>query len=162
MAARKLLIAGLVATAFASPALAKGGSWAPTAAEAEVLGVTGAFMAALNRGDADAAEALASEGLTIQVLSFPAGGGSSFRTLTRQQLFENFRKAPPRQFDELLLEPRVEITRDFAHVWAPYTLDINGKRIHCGIDSFGWMKVGGAWKLTSFAWTADPQGCPPK
>jgi hypothetical protein len=77
-------------------------------------------------------------------------------------LFDNFRNAPPRRFDERIVRPRIMITRDHAHVWAPYTLDIDGRRIHCGIDSFGWSKLDGKWLLTTFGWTADPKGCPPK
>jgi hypothetical protein len=128
----------------------------------EVLAATAAFMAALNENRPDAAEALTHPALTIQILRFPAEGGSRFSVLTRQQLFDNFRAAPPRRFDEQLVETRVLITRDFAHVWAPYTLDIDGKRIHCGIDSFGWSRIEGKWLLTTFGWTADPKGCPPK
>jgi hypothetical protein len=59
------------------------------------------------------------------------------------------------------VKPRIELTRDFAHVWGPYTLDIDGKRIHCGVDSCGWSKIDGKWLLTTFGWTADPKGCPP-
>lgn len=137
---------------------------APAAAapEDEVLAATAAFMAALNRGDPNAAEAMTHPSLTIQTLRFPAAGGSTFSVLTRQQLFDSFRAAAPRRFDERLVKPRVRITRDFAHVWAPYTLDIDGTRIHCGIDSFSWSRIDGRWQLTSFGWTADPQGCPPK
>ncbi|MEI6485051.1 MAG: hypothetical protein WCO11_02165 [Sphingomonadales bacterium] len=137
---------------------------APVAAapKDEVLAATNAFMAALNRGDANAAEAMTHPSLTIQVLRFPAEGGSKFQLLSRQQLFDNFRKAPPRNFDERIVRTRVVITRDYAQVWAPYTLDIDGKRIHCGIDNFGWSKLDGQWLLTTFGWTADPKGCPPK
>jgi hypothetical protein len=136
----------------------------PAAAEPqdEVLAATTAFMAALNSNNPDAAEALTHPSLTIQVLNFPPDAPSRFRTLTRQQLFDSFRSAPPRKFDERLVATQLLITRDFAHVWAPYTLDIDGKRIHCGIDSFGWSKLDGKWLLTSFAWTADPKGCPPR
>ena len=137
---------------------------APAAAspKSEVLAATNSFMAALNRGDVAAAEAFTHPALTIQILRFPPEGGSRFQTLTRSQLFDNFRNAPPRKFDEGLVKTKLLITRDFAHVWAPYTLDIDGKRIHCGVDSFGWSKVDGQWRMTSFAWTADPKGCPPK
>jgi hypothetical protein len=62
--------------------------------------------------------------------------------------------------DERLIDPQILVTRDFAHVWAPYTLDIDGKRIHCGVDSFGFIKTNGKWLLNSLAWTADPTGCP--
>lgn len=128
----------------------------------EVLAATNAFMDALNGNNPDAAEAMTHPALTIQILRFPPEGGSKFQVLTRQQLFDNFRKAPPRRFDERIVRSKIMITRDFAHAWAPYTLDIDGKRIHCGVDSFGWSKVDGKWLLTSFAWTADPKGCPPK
>lgn len=127
----------------------------------EVLAATNAFMEALNSNNPNAAEALTHPSLTIQILNFPPDKPSAFRTLTRQQLFDNFRNAPPRKFDERIVRSEVLVTRDFAHVWAPYTLDIDGKRIHCGVDSFGWSKVDGQWLLTSFAWTADPKGCPP-
>ena len=60
------------------------------------------------------------------------------------------------------MRSKILVTRDYAHVWAPYTLDIDGKRIHCGVDSFGWSKIDGKWLLTTFGWTADPKGCPPK
>lgn len=136
---------------------------APVAAapKDEVLAATAAFMAALNDNRPDMAEAMTHPSLTIQILRFSAGGDSLFSVLTRQQLFDNFRRAPPRRFDERLVKTRVLVTRDFAHVWAPYTLDIDGRRIHCGIDSFGWSRIDGRWQLTTFGWTADPQGCPP-
>lgn len=149
-----LLAALLLAPILAGPAAAS--------PETEVLAATDAFMAALNKGDANAAEAMTHPSLTIQILRFPPEGGSKFQTLTRQQLFDNFRGAPPRVFDERLVQMHVRVTRDFAHVWAPYTLDIDGKRIHCGVDSFGWSKLDGKWVLTTMGWTADPQGCPPQ
>ena len=65
-----------------------------------------------------------------------------------------------RPVDERIQNPTVLIQRDLAHVWSPYTIDIDGKRLHCGIDSFGLAKVDGAWKLTSLTWTAEPNGCP--
>ena len=52
------------------------------------------------------------------------------------------------------------IQRDLAHVWAEYTLDIDGKRLHCGVDSFGLVKQDGQWRLSSLTWTAEPNGCP--
>ncbi len=152
----------LFATTLSGLALLLAAAPAAAAPKDEVLAATDAFMAALNRGDANAAEAMTHPSLTIQVLNFPADGGSRFRVMTRQQLFDNFRSAPPRKFDERIVRSKVMITRDYAHVWAPYTLDIDGKRIHCGIDSFGWSKLDGKWVLTTFGWTADPKGCPPK
>ncbi len=152
---KPLLLAGLLLAA-AAPAPAA------AAPKDEVLAATNAFMAALNKGDANAAEAMTHPQLVIQILRFPPEGGSKYSVLTRQALFDNFRNAPPRVFDERIVKSKVLVTRDYAHVWAPYTLDIDGKRIHCGVDSFGWSKIDGKWQLTTFGWTADPKGCPPK
>ena len=67
--------------------------------------------------------------------------------------------AADRHVDERIHAPVVLVQRELAHVWAPYTLDYNGKRLHCGVDSFGLAKVDGVWKLTSLTWTAEPKGC---
>lgn len=61
---------------------------------------------------------------------------------------------------EKMTDPRLMIHHDLAHVWAPYTFDIDGKRSHCGIDSLGLARIDGQWRVTSLAWTAEPQGCP--
>lgn len=135
---------------------------AAAAPKDDVLAATNAFMAALNSGDANGAEAMTHPALTIQIQRFLPQGDAKFSVMTRQQLFDNFRNAPPRKFDERIVRSKILVTRDYAHVWAPYTLDIDSKRIHCGVDSFGWSKVDGTWLLTTFGWTADPKGCPPK
>jgi hypothetical protein len=62
---------------------------------------------------------------------------------------------------EQMADPRLLIQHDLAHVWAPYTFDIDGKRSHCGIDSLGLARIDGQWRVTSMTWTAETQNCPP-
>jgi hypothetical protein len=62
---------------------------------------------------------------------------------------------------EQMADPRLLIQHDLAHVWAPYTFDIDGKRSHCGIDSLGLARLDGQWRITSMTWTAETQNCPP-
>ncbi|WP_310496913.1 hypothetical protein [Sandarakinorhabdus sp.] len=145
-----LFVLTALAVMCAAPALAS--------PETEVLAATDAVMAAINTRDAAAFDRIAGPDLVIQTIRFAADGSSQMRSVSRAQILESFAKTPA-PFDERLLGRNISITRDFAHVWAPYTLDIGGKRIHCGVDSFGFMKVAGTWRLTSLAWTADPQGC---
>ncbi|MEY3268512.1 MAG: hypothetical protein RL480_1272, partial [Pseudomonadota bacterium] len=80
------------------------------------------------------------------------------RVLSVADMVKSF-AAPDRHVDERIHAPVVLVQRELAHVWAPYTLDYNGKRLHCGVDSFGLAKVDGVWKLTSLTWTAEPKGC---
>jgi hypothetical protein len=46
--------------------------------------------------------------------------------------------------------------------WAPYSFDIDGKRSHCGVDVFDFIRVKGEWKLANSMWTVEPDGCPTK
>lgn len=62
--------------------------------------------------------------------------------------------------EERMTDPRLLIQHDLAHVWAPYTFDIDGKRSHCGIDSLGLARIDGHWRITSMTWTAETTGCP--
>ncbi|MEM9840681.1 MAG: hypothetical protein AAF830_16210 [Pseudomonadota bacterium] len=60
---------------------------------------------------------------------------------------------------EVYWDAEVKIDGALAQFWAPYVLEVGGKRIHCGIDAFTLVKQEGAWKLHSLDYTADPDGC---
>ena len=53
----------------------------------------------------------------------------------------------------------IKIHNDVAIVWAPYTLSINGKFSHCGIDIFTLIKVNEEWKIVNATYTVEPNGC---
>jgi hypothetical protein len=67
-----------------------------------------------------------------------------------------------RRFTEKYWDPTVLIHRDMAVFWAPYSFDIDGKRSHCGVDVFDFIRVNGEWKLANSMWTVEPDGCPKK
>jgi hypothetical protein len=52
------------------------------------------------------------------------------------------------------------IHNGIAVFWAPYSFDIDGRRSHCGVDQFDFVKVEGEWKLANSMWTVEPDGCP--
>ena len=69
-------------------------------------------------------------------------------------------KGPKRELSERRTgAPTLLVRNGVAHVWTPYTFDIAGKRSHCGIDTIGLLKVDGSWRIASFGWTAEPEGC---
>ena len=53
----------------------------------------------------------------------------------------------------------IQLDAGIGSAWVPYTFDLNGKRSHCGVDVFTFMLVEGQWKITSLAYTVEPQGC---
>ena len=127
---------------------------------AEVAAALAAVMTAINARDADGFLALQQPGTLIQIQRFNPDGTSSLQVAPATDFAARMRARKGISVDERLIDPQILVTRDFAHVWAPYSINVAGKRLHCGVDSFGFVKTGGKWLLTSLAWTADPTGCP--
>lgn len=125
----------------------------------DVLAAVNSAMQAVNTNDAALLQRVMLPQAIITAQNYGPDGTLKTRVLTVADMVKSF-AAPDRHVDEQIHAPVILVQRDLAHVWAPYTLDYNGKRLHCGVDSFGLAKVDGVWKLTSLTWTAEPQGCP--
>ncbi len=127
---------------------------------AEVAAALDTLMTAINTNDADAFLALQQPGTLIQIQRFNPDGSSRLEVAPAADFAARMRARKGIAVNEHLIDPQILATRDFAHVWAPYSIDVAAKRLHCGVDSFGFVKTGGNWLLTSLAWTIDPTGCP--
>jgi hypothetical protein len=134
---------------------------APAAAgpHEDVLAAVDAALIAVNTNNAALLQRVMLPTATIVAQNYGPDGALKTRVLSVADMVKSF-ATPDRRVDERIHAPVVLVQRDLAHVWAPYTLDYNGKRLHCGVDSFGLAKVDGVWKLTSLTWTAEPKGCP--
>jgi hypothetical protein len=44
-------------------------------------------------------------------------------------------------------------------VWAPYSIDVNGARSHCGIDVFNMSKGEGGWLVDNISYTHEEAAC---
>jgi hypothetical protein len=128
--------------------------------KADVLAAVDAALAAVNANDAALFEKLMLPNAIIVAQNYKASDGSlTTRSFSVAEMAERLR-IPGRKVDERRTETTVLIRNDLAHVWAEYTLDLDGKRLHCGVDSFGLVKQDGQWRLSSLTWTAEPNGCP--
>ena len=125
----------------------------------QVIAAADRFLAAINSNDAEALRRMAiPEGMNIS-LRYQSDGSSNLRVKSNaQQVTET--KAETRRFTEKYWDPTVLIHNGIAIFWAPYSFDIDGKRSHCGVDQFDFIKVQGEWKLASAMWTVEPDGCP--
>ncbi len=146
---------------FFAAAIFVGALWA-TAATAdprtEVLAAVDTALHAINTQDAALFEKIMLPGAIITAQTYDADGNLNTGMLTVAEMAKRLERKG-HTVAESIHEPSVHIQRDLAHVWAPYTLDYDGKRLHCGVDSFGLAKVNGVWRLTSLTWTAEPKGC---
>jgi hypothetical protein len=66
-------------------------------------------------------------------------------------------------FKETLYEKpisyQVNLHRNIAIVWAPYTFHLGNKLTHCGIDVFTLLKTTGGWKIVSAVYSVEPDAC---
>lgn len=133
----------------------------PAAADpnADVLAAVDNALKAINTQDEALFRTTMLPAAVITAQSYDAAGTLRTAVLTVDEMAKRL-KRPGHVIDESIHEPTVLIQRDLAHVWAPYSLDYDGKRLHCGIDSFGLARVDGRWRITSLTWTAEPKGCP--
>jgi hypothetical protein len=126
---------------------------------ADVLAAVDDTLKAINTQDEALFRSVMLPAAVITAQSYDGKGGLRTAVLTVDEMAKRL-KRPGHVIDESIHEPTVLIQRDLAHVWAPYSLDYDGKRLHCGIDSFGLARVDGKWRITSLTWTAEPKGCP--
>jgi hypothetical protein len=125
---------------------------------ADVLAAVDTALKAINTQDAALFEKIMLPGAIITAQSYDADGVLRTGVLTVPEMAKRLSR-PGHTVEESIHEPTVLVQRDLAHVWAPYTLDYDGKRLHCGVDSFGLVRIDGVWRLTSLTWTAEPKGC---
>ncbi len=134
---------------------------APAAADpaADALAAANALLAAVNSNDAEALGHIMLPGATLVSQRYAADGALQSRPLTVADMQASLR-ANTHHYDERLQNPSVLVQRDLAQIWSRYTFDVDGKRQHCGVDSFSLVRIESVWRVSHLAWTAEPQGCP--
>lgn len=123
------------------------------------MAAANAVMAAIGAKDEAALTTLILPQAMVLSQSYAADGGLKTRVRSRDEWLAGLKSIQGTP-SEVMSDPRLLIARDLAHVWAPYTFDIDGKRSHCGIDSLGLARIDGQWRITSMTWTAEPGNCP--
>ena len=139
-----MMIAALLALATLGPADEK----------AAVQAAVDAFIAAINSNDAAALDRLTHDDGVAFIQGY-VKGREGLRHRTTRESVERMRTSTSRNM-ERYWNPTIQVHRDIAHFWAPYSFDVDGKRSHCGVDSFNLAKVDGEWILTSNSWTVEP------
>ena len=139
-----MLVALVLALAVADPAVDK----------AEVQAAVDAFISAINSGDAAALDRLTHDDGTAFIQGYVAGR-EGLRLRPNAESVEGLKTTTSR-YTERYWNPTILVHRDIAHFWAPYSFDVDGKRSHCGVDSFSLARVDGKWILTNNAWTVEP------
>lgn len=147
---RTLLLAAMLAS----------GTAAIADTRSEVLAAVDATFLAINANNAELFEKMMLPGALIVAQNYSKTDDKlTSSVFSVREVADRMRKRSG-PIDERRTRTIVQTQRDLAHVWVEYTLDVDGKRLHCGVDSFGLVRKDGAWRVSSLTWTAEPNGCP--
>lgn len=62
-------------------------------------------------------------------------------------------------WDERIQSYNVQVDGTMANVWTPYEFWLDGKFLHCGVNSFQLFKDNGKWKIIYLIDTRRKKGC---
>lgn len=93
-------------------------------------------------------------------------GQWNFNAVTREQLLAPLSRIGKGDWDDALVNPKVEVDGPIANLWShyrfrtPYTENgVFHDDAHCGIETFQLYKIDGHWLIVNFADT-HVEGCP--
>ena len=146
--------------ALAVLAVAMPASAAPAANDAAAVRATvDSWFSALRSKDRAAFESQMLPDATFITLRYSADGWSRVNR-TRKALTDMLMANSGTIIERFTAPPTVLVHGPIATVWGAYDFSIDGKRQHCGVDSFDLEKDGDTWKIASARWTVEPKGCP--
>lgn len=127
---------------------------AQTHDRAAVLATFERYIQALNAGDSATVSRLQiPEGMTFRQM-YDENGRAQLRQRSNREWLEHL--APDgNRYEEVNYNHQVLVERDIAVVWAPYAFFENGRRRHCGVNQFSFVRVEREWKVAGAMWTAD-------
>ena len=62
-------------------------------------------------------------------------------------------------WEERLLDYKVQVDGNLAHVWTPYEFWFNGNFSHCGANAFTIVKTEAGWKIIHLIDSRRREGC---
>jgi len=119
-----------------------------TFSEAEAKLVTDIFFEGFHKGDTVLMKTVMADSLVMQTAFATKQGENKISTDTAEGLLTAIANRPINQkWDERLLDYKVQIDGNLAHVWTPYEFWFNGDFSHCGANAFTLAKTDDGWKI---------------
>lgn len=153
---RILLIVTLALTMFAS------GIFAQQTADSKVaaLAVVNKLFAEMEAANAAGIIATGTPENQLVALQKGRDGKTRISVIGGEAFSKFFTK--PGDAKEVMYDPKVEVSGDWAMVWGRYVFFAGGKLSHCGVNQFNLVKTEAGWKIANGASTIDPGDCSEK
>jgi hypothetical protein len=131
------------------------GAQTPPAEQSEVLGVVARLFEGMRTADSTMARSTLADGARFALVDDQ--GRLAFEPMDG---WLAALAGSQRRWEERIYDVEVRIDGRVASAWAPYTFYLDGRVLHCGIDSFELLRGADGWKITQVADTRRTDGCP--
>ncbi len=116
--------------------------------ENKAKGIIDTFFEGFHKGDTLMMRSVLADEVQLQTAFTNKEGGNELRTDSIDKLLNAIAsRTEDQKWDERLLDYKVEIDGNLAHVWTPYEFWFNDTFSHCGANAFTLVKTNDGWKI---------------
>ena len=116
--------------------------------EGDAKQVIDTFFEGFHKGDTTIMKSVVVKDLPTQTVFDTKQGESKIINGTIQKFLDAIGSRPADQiWEEKLLDYKVQIDGNLAHVWTPYEFWLNGSFSHCGANAFTLVRTNDGWKI---------------
>lgn len=128
--------------------------------ETEAKKLVDTFFEGFHKGDTIMMRSVLAEEVRLQTAATNKEGLPQVSDENINRLLEAIAKRPADQkWEERLLEYKISIDGNLAHVWTRYEFWFNGNFSHCGANAFTIAKLAEGWKIIHLIDSRRKEGC---
>ncbi len=128
--------------------------------EADAKKVIDTFFEGFHDGDTLKMKSVMSKNMILQTAFNDKKGIDKVATENTEDFILAIARRPENaNWDERLLDYKVEVDGNLAHVWTPYEFWLNETFLHCGANSFTLAKLEDGWKIIHLIDSRRKEGC---
>lgn len=128
--------------------------------ERDAINIINTFFEGFHKGDTLIMNTVLLSNATLQSVSTTTKGEDVIDEIHFGNFKTSIAERPLNQlWEEKILEYKVSIDGNLAHVWAPYEFYLNGKFSHCGANAFTLVKLSEAWKILHLIDSRRKENC---
>ncbi|MFN0173649.1 MAG: nuclear transport factor 2 family protein [Saprospiraceae bacterium] len=131
----------------------------PENPEKAIKAVINRFFDGLEKGDTTLLKSSCTETMLLQTYTTDKEGKMQVYTEELADFLAMIGSPSTDKYDERIKFEAIHAEKSLASVWTPYSFYINGKRSHCGTNSFQLVKTADGWKIQYIIDTRRKQGC---
>lgn len=117
------------------------------------------FFEGIEKGDTALLKSTCTSGMVLQTFMADKEGKMQVYTEELADFLSMIATPTTDKYEERIRFEAIHAEKSLASVWTPYSFYINGKRSHCGTNSFQLVKMAEGWKIQYILDTRRKQGC---